>query len=115
MNNEQNNYPVENISFQQMPSSGKQNKSKIPRQNLISMRSIPFEELQIGFSFSIPIKYITNENSFRVMVCNKGKSLKRNFRVIKHEQHGVFEIARVADSFENETVDVNFNQVKSSI
>jgi len=57
----------------------------------------PYSNLNIGYSFTVPIAEITNEQSLRNMVTAKSKFLKKKFTVIKHgEPYNCFEIARIA-------------------
>lgn len=53
-----------------------------------------FEQIDIGYCFTVPFAE-ANENSLRQMSLIHGKKLKRKFTVIKHNDHGLFEIARI--------------------
>ena len=54
----------------------------------------PFDDLQAGQSFTVP-KAEANLGSLRAIASRKSKGEKR-FVVIKHEELGVVEVARVA-------------------
>lgn len=55
----------------------------------------PFGRLKIGQSFAVPISE-GNENSLRGGASGYGKRVGgKKFTVIKHREHGVFEVARI--------------------
>ena len=58
--------------------------------------TLPYSQLPIGFSFTLPVAEIKNEHSFRNMVMAKAKTLKKKFTVVKHDEPlNCFEVARI--------------------
>ena len=57
---------------------------------------IPFDQIPVGMSVTIPIDSV-KENVLRSMVCQQSKRLKRTFKCMKHKEHGIYEIGRLAD------------------
>lgn len=56
----------------------------------------PYSSLIIGYSFTVPLNEIANEQSFRNMVSAKSKALKKKFCVVKHaEPYNCYEVARI--------------------
>lgn len=55
----------------------------------------PFDALVIGQCFCVPIAE-ANETSLRLTATKKGKATSKKFSVIKHQSHGVVEVARIA-------------------
>lgn len=85
-----------------VPSSPKllSGESNIARKALVD---IPFDLIPVGMSVTIPIDAI-KENILRSTVCQQSKRLKRTFRCMKHKEHGIYEIGRLADPEPTEPV-----------
>lgn len=58
-------------------------------------RIYPFDELPEGKSFLLPVADV-NEKSLQVACYREGKRLGRKFVMVKHEQHGLIEVAHVS-------------------
>lgn len=53
-----------------------------------------FEQLAIGFSFAVPIAE-GKETSLRRLATEYGKKLGKKFSVLKHQEIGMIEVARI--------------------
>lgn len=55
----------------------------------------PFDALKIGQSFTLPFDG-TKITSLRAMVYQKGETTRKKFAVLKHVEHSLYEVARIA-------------------
>lgn len=54
----------------------------------------PIDELEVGKAFLIPIADC-KESAVRVLIATRGKKDGKKFCMLKHENYGVFEVARI--------------------
>jgi hypothetical protein len=74
-------------------------------QRRVKTLKIPFNEIPIGKSVIIPIDAI-KETYLRNVVCQTNKRLEpKHFACVKHKQHGIFEVGRIADIVVTEVVE----------
>jgi hypothetical protein len=55
----------------------------------------PFDHLNVGFSFTVPLAE-GNETSVRMTAHGHGKKRGTKYSCIKHAEHGLLEVARIA-------------------
>jgi hypothetical protein len=83
-------------------------------QGRVKTLKIPFNEIPIGKSVIIPIDAI-KETYLRNVVCQTNKRLApKHFACIKHKQHGIFEVGRIADVITEVVETVILQQFDSS-
>jgi hypothetical protein len=58
----------------------------------------PFDEMQIGQSFSVPFSD-SREKSLRTQVSLAIKRTGKKFKIIKHKELALFEVARLSDNY----------------
>ena len=82
------------IKMDFVESSDKMNKE----QGKVKTLKIPFKEIPVGKSVIFPIDSV-KETYLRDVVCQTNKKLfPKHFVCIKHKEHNIFEVGRIADS-----------------
>jgi len=56
----------------------------------------PFKQTPVGHSFTVPIEG-TNEQSLRCAAYNARRNCYKIFKVIKHKDHGIFEVGCIGE------------------